>query len=95
VPHPTWYHITDSDIFFDPAASWHTAAAQGPPNKYDFQGILAYELGHGGGLVHPRGVATCPQPWMTMCSPAQGAAADGYHARTLETQDITDMNSQY
>lgn len=91
----SWNDISDSDIFMSPNVVWHTGAAQGAANVYDFQGILTHELGHGGGLVHPINVQACPQPWMTMCAPVQGVALNGFHARTLEVQDIADMNSQY
>lgn len=91
----SWHDISDADIFMSPSEVWHTGAAQGPAGVYDFQGILTHELGHGGGLVHPVGVQDCPAPWMTMCAPFQDVPIEGFHARTLEAQDIADMNSQY
>jgi hypothetical protein len=90
-PH-TWDDISDSDIYFDPNEAWHTGAAQGAAGVFDFQGVLTHELGHGGGLVHP---SSCANPWWTMCTPALGAPLNGFWARSLEAQDINDMNSQY
>lgn len=89
----TWWDISDSDIFMAPSAPWYAGTGSTPSGDYDFWGILTHEFGHGGGLVHPG--SACSSPYPTMCSPAQGAPADGQHARSLQAGDISDMNSQY
>lgn len=70
---------------------WNFGADDPAFNEYDFRGVLTHEIGHNARLIHP---VACANPPLTMCA---GGPVGSFtkQLRTLETNDVTEVNKVY
>lgn len=82
----SYWHITESDVYFNHLRSWTRASVEG---------IATHEFGHTGGLNHDHAheCTDSPATRYTMCPEIPESDRDEWSS--LEDHDIDDMNQKY